>query len=90
MSSALRVNLSPKNLFQITRGFPHIFYDLDQRVIIHNRVFKKDLVETLYEMINSSYTDYQAEINQHMVLLEERDMLMDKQNNLIEGASDQV
>lgn len=47
-------------------------------------------METLYEMINSSYTDYQAEINQHMVLLEERDMLMDKQNNLIEGASDQV
>jgi hypothetical protein len=74
----IKIKIKPK-------GFPHIFYDLDQRVIVHNRVFKKDLAETLYDMINSSYIDYEAEIKQHRIMLEEKETLLDKQNNLIEG-----
>lgn len=56
-------------------------------MIFNNKVLRRDLVVSLYEMISTAYFEYQSEIENHKTMLFERENIIDKQNNLIEGIS---
>ena len=45
---------------------------------------------SLYEMITTAYFEYQSEIENHKTMLIEREGIIDKQNNLIEGSDSQI
>ena len=56
-------------------------------MIINNKISKKDLVNVLYEMLANSFFEYTNEVQNHQILLEEMDNVVDRESNLIEGGT---